>query len=90
MAFGRAPVELDLDLLVSVSSDLGALFVNEKGERRYKRSDDCLGEQHALHGGNGELGLAHAVQTCRGGVMATASCGSIAVHGSFGMSHMQS
>eukprot|EP00955_Chlamydomonas_euryale_P074095 361935-Chlamydomonas_euryale.AAC.20 len=42
--FGRPAVELDLDLLVSVSSDLGAIFVDEKGDRHYKRSADSIGE----------------------------------------------
>ncbi|KAG1661086.1 hypothetical protein FOA52_012075, partial [Chlamydomonas sp. UWO 241] len=40
---GRQPVELDLDLLVSVCSDLGSVYVNDAGEKRYRKSDDCLG-----------------------------------------------
>jgi len=39
---GLGPL-IDIDLLVSVSSDIGGLVINAKGEKRYQKSDDCLG-----------------------------------------------
>ena len=35
--------QIDMDLLVSVASDIGSFLINDKGEKRYQRSDDCLG-----------------------------------------------
>lgn len=41
---GNTNIEaVDLDLLVSVSSDLGVLLINEQGEKKYEKSVDCLG-----------------------------------------------
>ena len=36
--------QIDIDLLVSVSSDIGGFVINAKGDKRYQKSDDCLGE----------------------------------------------
>jgi hypothetical protein len=34
---------MDIDLLVSVSSDLGSWVVKDSGEKKYQKSADCIG-----------------------------------------------